>query len=233
MSLSEKWRQVPGPVKLFLLKGSALFFVWKLMYLGFLLPNRLLDRPLTHFVGVGTVATLNLFTHSSEYSVKSEADERIVGVDRVAIREEVERLYRGPDRILSIADVCNGLEVMVLYAGFIFCWPAGPSARGSNRQPGDGTDTRQTAVAGASSVVWLRKFKFLACGFALILLLNIFRCAALAIISQHKPEYVDFYHHYLFTFIIYGVIFWLWYLFTQRPALPSKRILNVTTTIGE
>jgi exosortase/archaeosortase family protein len=214
MSLSEKWRQVPGPVKLFLLKGAALFFVWKLLYLGVLLPNRLLDRPLTRFVGIGTVAMLNLFTHSTDYSVKSEADERIVGTDQVVIREEVERLYSGPDRILSIADVCNGLEVMVLFAGFIFCWPVGPSA-------------------GSASAAWLRRFKFLAGGIALILLLNMIRCAALAIISQHKPEYVDFYHHYLFTFIIYGFIFWLWYLFTQRPALPPKRILNVTTRIGE
>jgi exosortase/archaeosortase family protein len=99
--------------------------------------------------------------------------------------------------------------VMVLYAGFIVCWPGGRS--------------------GGRSGVRLRMIKFLAGGWVLILLLNILRCTALALISLHKPESVDFYHHYLFTFLIYGVIFWLWYLFTQSPVLPSKRVVHATT----
>jgi exosortase/archaeosortase family protein len=117
------------------------------------------------------------------------------------LKDEVEWIYRGPFKTLSIADVCNGLELMVLYAGFLLCWPAGS----------------------------VRKIKFIAGGFLLIVLLNILRCAALALISVHKPQYVDFYHHYLFTFLIYGCIFLLWYLFTLDPVVSQKRLQHVPT----
>jgi exosortase/archaeosortase family protein len=199
MRLSEKWRQVPRPVRSFLLKGLILFAAWKLLYLGFLLSNRLLDRPLTTFIGVGTTATLNIISHSSAYSAESGADLRVSANNGPLVREEVERIYRYRTKILSVADVCNGLELMVLYAGFIICW---------------------TASTG-------RKLKFIGGGLALIVLLNLLRCTALVFLYLDKPQLVDFYHHFVFNFLIYGIIFWLWWLFIQGPGVPQKRKLNV------
>jgi exosortase/archaeosortase family protein len=211
MRILEKWRQVPQPVRSFLYKGVFLLAVWKVLYLCILLPNRTLDRPLTHLIGAGAVATLNAFTHSSDYSLAKGVDERAVGADGLVYTENVERIYRNREKVLSIADVCNGLEVMVLYVGFIVCWSAGLA--------------RKTAFAAGGSV--------------LIVLLNILRCSALTFIYLRWPPYADFYHHYVFTFVIYGLIFWLWYRFIQdggrlqtQPRMTlQKPALHATTGI--
>ncbi|HXB92624.1 MAG TPA: hypothetical protein VNU72_10055 [Puia sp.] len=197
MKFSEKWHQVPRPVKLFLLRGAFLFVIWKLLYWSLLLPHRTLDAPLTRLIGAGTTVVLNGFSRPAMYWMEEGLDERPKGMDGILTTEKVERVYRGRDKLLSIADVCNGLELMVLYAGYILCWPG-----------------RR----------W-RKVKFITGGWVLIIGMNMLRCAALALIYLRWPEYLDFYHHYLFNFIVYGSIFWLWYLFT--PATPQKPALNV------
>ena len=208
MRILEKWRQVPQPVRSFLYKGVILLAAWKVLYLCILLPNRILDRPLTHLIGAATVTTLNVCTHSSHYSLEKGIDERAVGADGLVYSENVERIYRDGEKVLSIADVCNGLEVMVLYVGFIVCWSAAGRAR---------------------------KAAFAAGGSVLIVLLNILRCSALTFIYLRWPQYADFYHHYVFTFVIYGLIFALWYRFTDLPTqpemTPQKPALHATTSI--
>jgi len=99
-------------------------------------------------------------------------------------------IYRNGEKTLKVADPCNGLELMVLYGGFIFCFPG----------------------------VLQRKAGFLLAGWALILLLNILRCMLLVLIFVYYRKYLDFSHHFVFTFIVYMAIFWLWYRFTRVPA---------------
>lgn len=191
-TIRQGWKRIPKQVKLFLLKGILLFTSWKLLYLLLLLPNRTLDRPLTHSIGTSTAGTLNFFGGSPDYSAASEIYNKPMD-DGSTIPEPVMQLYHHREKVLSVADVCNGLELMVLYAGLILCLPASPS----------------------------RKITFIAAGLLLIFLVNIIRCAALVQVYLHKPEYVNFFHHYLFTFLVYALIFWLWYLFTnftKRPA---------------
>jgi len=192
MGIPEKWKQIPVPVKLFLLKAAVLFTAWKLLYLLILLPNRTLDRPLTYSIGVSTAKILNFSSHGAPYSVKGEINR--TQLDGQPFSENVMNIYLGDQRVLMIADVCNGLELMVLYAAFIICIPAGV----------------------------YRKITFIVGGIVSIFVVNVLRCSALVMIYLHHPQYVYFSHHYFFTFITYGFIFWLWYIFSRRQALSQK-----------
>ena len=175
----------------------VLFIVWKVLYLCILVPNRVLDRPITDAVSAGTAKTLNFFSKPPEYSQRPG-----VNVKQDGEREDVMVISRGHERVLSIADACNGLEVIVLYAGLILCMPSR----------------------------WSRKSLFILAGIVLIEVLNVLRCAGLALVYQEYPQYLDFSHHYLFTFVVYAFIFWLWYLFSRGPGFSQKLQLNVSNS---
>jgi exosortase/archaeosortase family protein len=117
------------------------------------------------------------------------------------VEEPVMHINLDRQQVLSIADVCNGLEVMVLYAGLILCLPASIK----------------------------RKIRFILPGIVLIEVLNVIRCAGLAEIYLTHPEYLDFSHHYLFTFLVYAFIFWLWFLFSRDLDLTKKQRVHVST----
>jgi exosortase/archaeosortase family protein len=196
MNISQKWEQIPRSVKLFLLRGLSFFIIWKLIYLLLLLPNRVIDRPLTYAVGQGTTKTLNLITHSKTFSAKEGIDEfREGNSTRIEYMVEVDANH---ERSLSIADVCNGLELIILYLGFIICLPSETS----------------------------RKIKFSLAGVILIYIVNVLRCTALILIYLHYPAYLDFSHHYLFKFLIYALIFLLWYGYTQKLVLTNVKVAS-------
>jgi exosortase/archaeosortase family protein len=199
LPIARKWKEVPGPVKLFLLKALLLFVAWKALYLLVLQPGRIVDRPLTYFVSVCTTRTLNIFYGSGTYTTTP-------GVNPVRgageAQEEVMHIFRSNERVLSIGDPCNGLEVEVLYAGLILCLPA----------------TRR------------RRVLFLVTGVIGIEILNIIRCVGLVLVYLHRPEYLDFSHHYLFTFLVYAFIFWLWYLFAKEAGFAKKFHVHAQTS---
>jgi exosortase/archaeosortase family protein len=199
MSIVEKWKQIPGPVKIFSLKAVILFITWKALYLLVLLPGRVLDQPLTYMIGVGTTRTLNAVSHSGGYWTVAGVNPKKEG--DTWVEEPVMHINLDRQQVLSIADVCNGLEVMVLYAGLILCLPASIK----------------------------RKISFILSGIVLIEVLNVIRCAGLAEIYLTHPEYLDFSHHYLFTFLVYAFIFWLWFLFSRHLDLTKKQRVHVST----
>lgn len=192
------WNKIPKPVRSFLIKATAIFVVWKAVYLLFLLPGRILDKPLTYVVGKGSAATLNLISHTGEYYAVATIHLKGRGNEGT---EPVMAIRRNGETLLSIADVCNGLELLVLYAGLIVCLPAG----------------------------FYRKLVYILGGIVLIEILNVIRCTGLVLIYLHRPEYLDFSHHYLFTFVVYAFIFWLWYLFSRDPEFGKKLRLHATT----
>ncbi|MDO6435069.1 exosortase family protein XrtF [Flavitalea sp. BT771] len=166
--------QIPRPVVKFFVKAFLLFVVWKALYIFLLLPGRVLDRPLTRFVGNATVGVMNVVEGHAAYSA-------------LEARESLD-IRRDGEQTLRVADACNALELMVLYIGFILCFPA----------PGR------------------RKVIFILAGCVLITLFNVLRCMALVWIFVHYRAYLDFSHHFLFTFLIYAFIFLLWYIFTKK-----------------
>jgi len=177
---------MPRPVISFLVKAIVLFVVWKVLYLSFLLPKRILDEPLTKGIGFSTVAVLNGLPGKALFSGRTIAD--TLDVEGGVIRGNIVAIYRDEEKTLTVADACNGLELMVLYVGFLVCFPAGLK----------------------------RKLIFGVMGCVLICLLNIIRCAALVGIYLHHRTYLDFSHHFVFQIIIYLFIFGLWYIFSKK-----------------
>jgi exosortase/archaeosortase family protein len=198
MTLSDKWHAIPNPVKAFLLKATVMFVVWKAVYLLFLLPGRILDKPLTYIIGKGTAASLNLISRPDEYSAVPATQPNFVAGDAPV---PVMAIRSGQLTVLSIADSCNGLELLVLYAGLILCLPAARK----------------------------RKGVYILGGILFIEIINVIRCVGLALIFLRRPQYLDFSHHYLFTFAVYAFIFWLWWLFSRELEFAKKLQLNATT----
>jgi exosortase/archaeosortase family protein len=190
--------RIPKPVRAFLVKAAILFVAWKAVYLIFLLPGRVLDKPLTYLIGKGTASTLGFFNHSADYNAIPAIHPKGFGNEGM---EPVMSIRSGDTILLDIADVCNGLELLVLYAGLILCLPASRN----------------------------RKLAYIIGGIIGIEIINIIRCAGLVLVYVHRPEWMDFSHHYLFTFVVYAFIFWLWYLFSRDPEFAKKLQLNATT----
>ena len=172
--------RIPRPVVRFFVKAFLLFVVWKALYIFLLLPGRVLDRPLTRFVGNASVSALNVLAGGSAYTATE-------------VKESMD-IRRNGEQTLRVADACNALELMVLYIGFILCFPA----------PGR------------------RKAVFIFSGCLLITLFNVLRCMALVQIFVDYRTYLDFSHHFLFTFLIYAFIFLLWYIFTKKLAFHGR-----------
>lgn len=185
-SYLNNWNKVPVAVRRFILRAVAILVVWKLLYLILLLPHRVLDKPLSYSVSMGTVWLLNTYTHSHDYINKSEIGN--VPMDNGIAATPLENIYYHGRNIVSIEDGCNGLELIVLYIGFIVCMPA----------------------------VRKRKLIFSIGGTILIYVVNVIRCAGVAYIIQYYPKYADFAHHYVFTFIVYGLIIALWLIFSKK-----------------
>ena len=198
MIRSARVAQIPKSVREFLWKAAILFVAWKAVYLLVLQPRRTLDRPLTYVIGKGTAATLALFNPGGDYSATRAMHLKGFGNEGL---EPVMAIRSGQNNLLDIADVCNGLELLVLYAGLIICLPASRK----------------------------RKLTYILSGILAIEILNVLRCVGLVLVYLHKPEWLDFSHHYLFTFVVYAFIFWLWYLFTHDPDFAKKLQLNATT----
>jgi len=157
-----------------------------------MLPSRILDKPLTSFTAISAAQALNFFSNSSDYTTQDEIDE--YNADGFHEIQYLTSIFYKNEKALSVADVCNALELLVLYAGFIICFPAGIK----------------------------RKISFTIGGILLICLVNILRCAGLAWIFIYYPDYGDFSHHYVFTFIVYVCIFLLWFWFSKKPSVNVK-----------
>ena len=92
--------------------------------------------------------------------------------------------------MLAVGNACNGLELFILFAGFIACFP------GNNKN----------------------KLWFIPLGIIAIELVNAMRAAVLALNQYYRPQSLQFNHHYTFTMIVYAFIFYLWYLWVNRFA---------------
>jgi exosortase/archaeosortase family protein len=177
---------VPRVVRSFFIKAILVFVTWKLLYLLWLMPKGILDTPLTHLVGASTVATLNLFGDRRFAGVRGWETQQ---VDGGQVSGAVVDIYYAGTQTLRIANACNGLELMVLFGGFLFCYPGPPA----------------------------RRWRFLALGLGLIFIMNVARCALLVWIFLRYRRYLDFSHHFFFTFLVYACIFLLWWRYTLKP----------------
>ena len=95
--------------------------------------------------------------------------------------------------LLQIGAPCDGLVLFALFAIFIVAFPGS----------------------------WRRKMWFIPSGILLIHLANLVRVVSLVIIQYNRPQSLKFNHDYTWTILIYGFIFWLWYLWSVRFSGPK------------
>lgn len=166
---------IPANVRKFLVRAAILVTAWELLYNFLLKPAGIPDDQLTMVVHMGAMKLLTLF-----YSD--------VGAYGNVI------LLDG-EKAVSVARQCNGLELIVLYIGFMLCLPSS----------------------------WKRMLSFAVIGTLVIYILNIIRTALLAAMYAQRHEMTDFAHHYLFKILIYAVVFAGWVLYMKKPGTHAAK----------
>jgi len=89
---------------------------------------------------------------------------------------------------------CNAITLFSLFAVFVIAYPGNQKDK-----------------------LW-----FVPLGILAIHLLNIIRVAALAIIADSYPLYLNFNHTYTFTFLVYSFIFLLWIVWVNKFSSKNK-----------
>jgi len=102
-------------------------------------------------------------------------------------------MRRNGKTIVSVYEGCNGLNVMFVFLSFIVAYT--------------GTLRKTILFCGA--------------GLVLIYLSNLLRVGLLYFIAEYYPNNLYFFHKYLFTGLLYALIFLLWY-FWVRKIWPEK-----------
>lgn len=105
-------------------------------------------------------------------------------------------LNKVTDNVLSIYEGCNGINVMIVFLSFLVAY-GGP----------------------AKALGW-----FAAAGLAAIHVFNLFRIGLLYAVAEWLPDYFYSFHKYLFTAILYIMVFVLWgiWIFRINALRPSK-----------
>jgi len=180
------FEQFPPQVRIFLLRGLVLFALWKLLYLFIWAQPRTLDGPLTNAVGRQSVWMLNKIYNTDGFKATPViAVTRMEGEYQVA---KVSKIDKNGKHLLNIADDCNGLELFILYIGFILSMPA----------------------------TFKRKALYFFGGVLIIHLVNLLRCVGLSALLMHWDRYFDLAHHYTFKIMVYSTIFVLWVRFSNN-----------------
>jgi len=188
--LKSFFKDIPLSIRLFLGKALLFFIVWKLIFNFFLSESKILDYPLTTHVAEASTFLLNHSLLLSNFTT-----ERVIA-EWDGILEEASEIFHNGDLVLYIGDACNGLELFVLYIGFIVCMPA----------------------------KFRRKVKYIIIGILILDLVNILRCCGLIYLTEYFHQYFDFAHKYLFKIIIYAATFLMWIVFSRKLSLKNETV---------
>ena len=156
--------------------------------------SNILDYPLTTHVGEASTEILNRFSSMSGFEAVRQVKTTLS--NGVYVAEEASLIYHNKKPVLFIADVCNGLELIVLYIGFIVCMPS----------------------------AFMRKLLYIIIGVLLLDFVNIARCIGLIYLREYFEFYFDFAHKYLFKISVYGVTFLLWMRFARKINLSNETL---------
>lgn len=167
----------PKGLRVFFIRGICILVVWKVIYLLWLKPVHIPDTQLTYLTARITTWVFHLLSPAMLPMLQPHNwDMQISG------------LINGTrTNIISIADACNALELMVLHAGFILSVP----------------------------LPFSKQWPYIITGLLLILVANVLRCLALIYVYISFPNFFPFAHHYLFTLTIYLIVFLIWKRFTN------------------
>lgn len=96
--------------------------------------------------------------------------------------------------MLSIYEGCNGINTMVIFVSFLIAF--GPLRK---------------------SLLW-----FIPLGLLIIHIVNLLRIIFLFFVARHLPQFMYFTHKYVFTGILFAVIFALWFWWIRKFALKLR-----------
>ena len=179
MRVKELYNKVPPLVRSFLIRAFLIFVGWQVLYRNVLLPARIPDQFLTQTTGYSTAKILSIFY------------DNVTVINSPHLRERCSFVLMNGERIISIADPCNALDLYVLYISFLFCFPG----------------------------KWKRRLVFVLLGIPYIYIINAIRCALIAWLNTSHKSLVDISHHYIFTTAVYLLVFYLWVLYTKKGVL--------------
>jgi exosortase/archaeosortase family protein len=175
---------LPTEVKTFLWRAVFLFIFWKSLYILVLIPNQMPDSWLVKKVGDGTAFILDYLYPKLQIHSDDITRPKIYGRDTVSATYSMINTGGGRN-LLGIYQACNGLELMILYAGFIICFSGN----------------------------WSRKIIFIILGVIGLFIINVLRCAFLGTIVLEMPRYFVFAHKYIFNLVVYAFTFLLWVIY--------------------
>lgn len=177
--MKQKWLSL-GPAQQFVAASVAAVAIWRLLFVYILHPIRIPDKILTQTIATGTTFIINLFSGSNA--------SKAFWMDGSWPGDFGVRIIRDNRVILSIGDTCNGLELMLIYAGVIVLLPGEKD----------------------------RKIRYVSVGILSLIIANMFRCAGLEWVFQYFPEFFEATHHYVFTLVMYVFIFIGWVKYINK-----------------
>jgi len=104
-------------------------------------------------------------------------------------------LIQREKKVMGIHDACNGIDLMFIYVGIILLLP----------------------------YPLKRKLFFSIAGIIVIILANIIRVCSLYYIYVNHRTAFEFSHHYVFTILMYVLIFYGWLLFIKKGKPDEQR----------
>lgn len=116
---------IPVAVRQFLLRSLLLFIVWQTVYLIWLAPSRIIDRPLTLITGQAGAHLLQ-FCLPDVHIICKETKPLVT---KKYYQQGAIHLWAGARRLVGLADACNALGLYILYAGFLVAYPASQRRR--------------------------------------------------------------------------------------------------------
>ena len=163
-------------IRQFFLKLIILVIVWELAYYFLLKPVRVPDKLLTDIIAAGVTWCFNLASKPSSY----------IWMQYQGVPGDY--IFLNGKAVLLIADICNALNLIVIYIGFIILMPY--------------YSFKRKLIFGLSGIIGL-------------IVADIIRCGLLYWIYRKNPQAFDLNHHYVFSVAMYLLIFAGWALFIQ------------------
>ena len=187
MAFNKYFTYFPKPALSFLKSSFFLFVLWKSVYILFLIPNEIPDAWVVKKLGSSTAQMLNIFYGKDAFEAKHTRRLKTYGKDQVWVTHSY--VYKlGKRAVIGIYQACDGVELMVLTAGFILCFN-GPV---------------------------VLKFNYIIVGMLGLFFLNVLRCSLLAIVNLEFPQHFQLAHKYLFNLLVYAFTFFLWVSFVNK-----------------
>lgn len=92
------------------------------------------------------------------------------------------------EAVVSVFEGCNSMNVMIVFVAFIAAYTG----------------------------TWKKTLWFGLSGIVVIYAFNLFRVGMLFFIAKYYPNNLYFFHKYLFTALLYVLVFFLWYLWVKK-----------------